>query len=135
MEGRGARKIPQGFFGGWGGGGVSRAPAVAAGPRDEVKATEAVQPWPPELPAPPWPPELPAPPWLQSPQTHPVCSALDVFPLSLSCTSLPPLPSGLLRHGTCLPGGGSYVTFMVCVGFVFPVIISVSLFGNFPVLV
>ncbi|KAL0168329.1 hypothetical protein M9458_036551 [Cirrhinus mrigala] len=32
-------------------------------PEPEAKATEAVQPWPPELPAPPWLPDLPAPPW------------------------------------------------------------------------
>ncbi len=76
------------------------------------------KPWPPELPAPPWPPELPAPPW----PPLSVCSTLEgprpVF-LSMSVLrglqSAPAPPVELLRRGTRLPGGGSYVRVLFCV--------------------
>ncbi len=41
----------------------SRAPAGEAGAGAGAAASEAVPPWPPELPDPPWPPEFPDPPW------------------------------------------------------------------------
>ncbi len=44
-------------------GGGSRAPAEETEVGAGAAVSEAVPPWPPELPAPPWPPELPAPPW------------------------------------------------------------------------
>ncbi len=44
-------------------GGGSRAPAEETEVGAGATVSEAVPPWPPELPAPPWPPELPAPPW------------------------------------------------------------------------
>ncbi len=94
---------PMDFF--WGG---TKVPAVEAGPRDEATATMDHLPWPPELPAPPWPPS--------------VCSALE----APSCVCLCVGPEGspecpppslvvLLRHGTRLPGGGSYVRPLSCV--------------------
>ncbi len=52
----------------WGG---CRAPAEETEVGAGAAVSEAVPPWPPELPAPPWPPELPAPPWLRAP-----CSAM-----------------------------------------------------------
>ncbi len=44
-------------------GGGSRAPAEETEVGAGAAVSEAVPPWPPELPALPWPPELPAPPW------------------------------------------------------------------------
>ncbi len=44
-------------------GGGSRAPAEETEVGAGAAVSEAVPPWPPELPAPPWPPELPALPW------------------------------------------------------------------------
>ncbi len=43
-------------------GGGSRAPAEETEVGAGAAVSEAVPPWPPELPAPPWPPEVPAPP-------------------------------------------------------------------------
>ncbi len=74
------------------GGRGSRVPAVVAGPRDEAKATEAVQPWAPKLPAPPWPPELPDPPWHKFLSVQLVGSDLLVtpgVPVCLPCLVLP----------------------------------------------
>ncbi len=90
-------------------GGGTKVPAVEAGPRDEATATMDHLPWPPELPAPPWPPS--------------VCSALEAPSCVCLCVGpegspeCPPPPSlvVLLRHGTCLPGGGSYVRPLSCV--------------------
>ncbi len=126
---------PGKFF--WGG---RRVPAGVAWPRDEATAMKDHLPWPPELPAPPWPPELPAPPWppeLLAPAmafgapSSAMASELSV-PLwrSPSCVPvhvcpegppecppppLPPFPVELLRRGTRLPGGGSYVRVLSCV--------------------
>ncbi len=120
--------------------GGKRVPAVGAGPRGPRPRPQGppcgplpwppelpalpwppeplAKPWPPELPAPPWPPELPAPPW----PPLSVCSTLEgprpVF-LSMSVLrglqSAPAPPVELLRRGTRLPGGGSYVRVLFCV--------------------
>ncbi len=91
------------FF--WGG---TKVPAVEAGPRDEATATRVHLPWPPELPAPPWPPS--------------VCFALEARLVYVSVSVLwglqsahPPSLVVLLRRGTRLPGGGSYVRPLSCV--------------------
>ncbi len=93
----------------------SRQPAVAVFDQTVTKVFLSIVlcvfsllPWPPELPAPPGPPS--------------VCSALE----APSCVCLCVGPEGspecpppslvvLLRHGTCLPGGGSYVRPLSCV--------------------
>ncbi|KAL0173905.1 hypothetical protein M9458_029873, partial [Cirrhinus mrigala] len=64
--------------------------AIVVGPK--VKATEAVQPWPPELSAPPWLPELPDPPWppeLSAPPWLPKLPDLP-WPPQLSAPPWPP---------------------------------------------
>ncbi len=62
-------------------GGGSRAPAEETEVGAGAAVSEAVPPWPPELPAPPWPPELPAPPWPPElpapPGPRSVCSTLE----------------------------------------------------------
>ncbi len=106
-------------------GGGSRAPAEETEVGAGAAVSEAVPPWPPELPAPPWPPELPAPPWPPElpapPGPRSVCSTLEAP--SCVCISVGPVGSPecpppslvvLLRHGTCLPGGGSYVRDLSC---------------------
>ncbi len=117
-------------------GGCRRFPAGVAGPRDEATAMKGHLPWPPELPAPPWPPELLAPAMAfgapssamasrapSSAMASFVCSTLEV-PVLCSCPCLswgasraptPPSPVELLRRGTRLPGGGSYVRVLLCV--------------------
>ncbi len=79
------------FF--WGG---TKVPAVVAGPRDEATAKDHL-PWPSELPAPPWPP------FYLFRSGGPLQSAH------------PPSPVELLRRGTRLLGGGSYVSPLSCV--------------------
>ncbi len=122
--------------------------------RTEAKAPEDHLPWPPELPAPPWPPELPAPPWppelpappwppeLPAPPWPPYClfRSGGPRPVFLSVSVLrglqsahPPSPMELLRLGTSLSGGGSYVRVLSCVCHVFPPLVSI--YGLFPVLV
>ncbi len=89
-------------------GGGTRVPAVVAGPRDEATATRDHLPWPPELPAPPGPTSVCF--ALEAPS----CVCLCVGPVgSPECP--PPSLVVLLRHGTCLPGGGSYVRVVSCV--------------------
>ncbi len=135
-------------------GGVYKSPAVGAGREDRGQGPEdhlpwppelTAPPWPPELPAPPWPPELPAPPWppeLPAPPWPPNClfRSGGPRPVFLSVSVLrglqsgpPPLPMELLRLGTSLSGGGSYVSPLSCVCHVFPPLVSI--FGLFPVLV
>ncbi len=64
-------------------------------------------PWPPELPAPPGPPSVCF--ALEAPS----CVCLCVGPVgSPECP--PPSLVVLLRRGTCLPGGGSYVRPLSC---------------------
>ncbi len=104
--------------------------------RTEAKAPEDHLPWPPELPTPPWPPELPAPPWppnclFRSGGPHPVFLSVSV--LRGLQSAHPPSPMELLRLGSSLSGGGSYVSPLSCVCHVFPPLVSI--FGLFPVLV
>ncbi len=106
-------------------GGGSRAPAEETEVGAGAAVSEAVPPWPPELPAPPWPPELPAPPWPPSSLLHldlglsvPLWRPRPVY-VSVSVlwglqSAHPPSLVVLLRHGTCLPGGGSYVRDLSC---------------------
>ncbi len=89
----------------WGG---YKGPAVVAGPRDEATATMDHRPWPPELPAPPWPPSV------CSTLEAPSCVCIRVCPEGLQ-SAHPPSPVELLRLGSSLPGGGSYVRGFLCV--------------------
>ncbi len=88
----------------WGGG--KRVPAVGAGLRGRGHSHKDHLLWPPELPALTWPPELPAPPW---PPELPAPVVLSVSVLRGLQSAHPPSPVELLRRGTRLPGGGSYV--------------------------
>ncbi len=76
-------------------GGGSRAPAEETEVGAGAAVSEAVPPWPPELPAPPWPPELPAPPWPPElpapPGPRSVCSTLEAP--SCVCISVGPVGS------------------------------------------
>ncbi len=76
-------------------GGGSRAPAEETEGGAGAAVSEAVPPWPPELPAPPWPPELPAPPWPPElpapPGPRSVCSTLEAP--SCVCISVGPVGS------------------------------------------
>ncbi len=58
---------------------------------------------------------------------------LSVFVLRGLQSAHPPSPVELLRRGTRLPGGGSYVRVLLFVCHVFPPLVSI--FGLFPVLV
>ncbi len=58
---------------------------------------------------------------------------LSVFVLRGLQSAHPPSLVELLRRGTRLPGGGSYVRVLLCVCHVFPPLVSI--FGLFPVLV
>ncbi len=95
-------------------GGGSRAPAEETEVGAGAAVSEAVPPWPPELPAPPWPPELPAPPWppeLPAPPWPPelpvppgprsVCSTLE----TPSCVCICVGPVGSPECPPPLPGG------------------------------
>ncbi len=77
-------------------GGGSRAPAEETEVGAGAAVSEAVPPWPPELPAPPWPPELPAPPGPPS-----ICSTLEVP----SCVCIRVCPEGPPECPPPLPGG------------------------------
>ncbi len=88
--------------------GGRRVPAGVVWPRDEATAMKDHLPWPPELPAPPWPP-LSVPLW-RSPSCVPV-RVCPEGPAERPTTS----PVELLRRGTRLPGGGSYVRVLLCV--------------------
>ncbi len=88
--------------------GCRRVPAGVAWPRDEATAMNDHLPWPPELPAPPWPP-LSVLLW-RSPSCVPVRVCPEGPP-----ERPPPSPVELLRRGTRLPGGGSYVRVLLCV--------------------
>ncbi len=94
-------------------GGGSRAPAEETEVGAGAAVSEAVPPWPPELPAPPWPPELPAPPWppeLPAPPWPPelpappgprsVCSTLE----APSCVCICVGPVGSPECPPPLPG-------------------------------
>ncbi len=76
-------------------GGGSRAPAEETEVGAGATVSEAVPPWPPELPAPPWPPELPAPPGPLS-----VCSTLE----APSCVCICVGPVGSPECPPPLPG-------------------------------
>ncbi len=76
-------------------GGGSRAPAEETEVGAGAAVSEAVPPWPPELPAPPWPPELPAPPGPRS-----VCSTLE----APSCVCICVGPVGSPECPPPLPG-------------------------------
>ncbi len=86
----------------WGGG--SRAPAEETEVGAGAAVSEAVPPWPPELPAPPWPSEPPAPPWppeLPSPPgPRSVCSTLE----APSCVRICVGPVGSPECPPPLPG-------------------------------
>ncbi len=114
-------------------GGGSRAPAEETEVGAGAAVSEAVPPWPPELPAPPWPPELPAPPWppeLPAPPWPPelpappgplsVCSTLE----APSCVCICVGPVGSPEWGVMLE------VFRVCL--VFPPLVSV--YGSFHVI-
>ncbi len=85
-------------------GGGSRAPAEETEVGAGAAVSEAVPPWPPELPAPPWPPELPAPPWPPElpapPGPRSVCSTLE----APSCVCICVGPVGSPECPPPLPG-------------------------------
>ncbi len=107
-------------------GGGSRAPAEETEVGAGAAVSEAVPPWPPELPAPPWPPELPAPPWppeLPAPPWPPelpappgprsVCSTLEAPSCGMYlCRSVgspecpPPLPGSTVTARDVPSGRG-----------------------------
>ncbi len=89
-------------------GGGTKVPAVVAGPRDEATATMDHRPWPPELPAPPWPPSI------CSTLEVPSCVCIRGCPEGPPECPPPPSPVELLRIGSSLPGGGSYVRVLSC---------------------
>ncbi len=106
-------------------GGGSRAPAEETEVGAGAAVSEAVPPWPPELPAPPWPPELPAPPWPPElpapPGPRSVCSTLEAP--SCVCISVgpvgspecpPPLPGSTVTARDVPSGRGSYVRDLSC---------------------
>ncbi len=85
-------------------GGGSRAPAEETEVGAGAAVSEAVPPWPPELPAPPWLPELPAPPWPPElpapPGPRSVCSTLE----APSCVCICVGPVGSPECPPPLPG-------------------------------
>ncbi len=85
-------------------GGGSRAPAEETEVGAGAAVSEAVPPWPPELPVPPWPPELPAPPWPPElpapPGPRSVCSTLE----APSCVCICVGPVGSPECPPPLPG-------------------------------
>ncbi len=109
---------------------VPRAPSSAMVPRAPSSAMVS------RAPAPPWPPELPAPPRPSSSLHHhgfqssqlrhgpclsvllwrsPSCVPVCVCPEGPPERPPPPLLMELLRLGTSLSGGGSYVSPLSCV--------------------
>ncbi len=89
-------------------GGGSRAPAEETEVGAGAAVSEAVPPWPPELPAPPWPPELPAPPGplsVCSTLEAPSCVCICVGPVgSPECP--PPLPGSTVKARDVPSGRG-----------------------------
>ncbi len=106
-------------------GGGSRAPAEETEVGAGAAVSEAVPPWPPELPAPPWPPELPAPPWPPElpapPGPRSVCSTLEAPSCVCICVGPvgspecpPPLPGSTVTARDVPSGRGSYVRDLSC---------------------
>ncbi len=109
------------------GGGYKSSGCRGRAERTEAKAPEDHLPWPPELSSPPWPPNC----LFRSRGPHPVFLSVSVLRGLQSAHS--PSPMELLRLGTSLSGGESYVSPLSCVCHVFPP--RVSIFDLFPVLV
>ncbi len=92
---------PRIFFCGGGAGGGYTSPAVVAGPSAEAKATEAVKPWHPKLPALPWPLELPAPPWFPESFGSSVSRYLPSFSSVFKVMSVVLFPLSGVVSNTC----------------------------------